>query len=344
MNVSLKALICGLLASLSCLLLLLLQPVEREVPGWGYDVSRNTGDYLNHHLPPLIVPENLCAKNVFLLIMVCSAPANSESRNAIRETWGSQENLLGHSVYLNFFIGGTSDSSLQRDLLEESSQYGDIIQENFIDSYYNLTLKTIHMLKVTVRHCSNTNFLLKIDDDMYVNVPKMMSLLLGKGNSKNLLLGRKACRTTPIRSPWSKWYTPKYIYDKEVLPDFLSGTGYLMSLEVAQKLHVVSKLIPLIHLEDLYTTGICAEKAGITPEHNGDFTYGILPDEPCIFYNTITMHHFSPGKLRKTHKELSSPSIKDHCSGYEQMFSAPYWLLTNILMPRYHSSRKRICQ
>lgn len=41
----------------------------------------------------------------------------------------------------------------QRRLLNESEVYGDIIQESFIDSYNNLTLKTIMMLKWVNNNC-----------------------------------------------------------------------------------------------------------------------------------------------------------------------------------------------
>jgi Galactosyltransferase len=36
---------------------------------------------------------------------------------------------------------------LQENILEESLQHGDIIQEGFIDSYANLTVKSIMLLK-----------------------------------------------------------------------------------------------------------------------------------------------------------------------------------------------------
>lgn len=42
---------------------------------------------------------------------------------------------------------------LQLRIVNESEVYGDIIQENFIDSYNNLTLKTIMMLKWVTNNC-----------------------------------------------------------------------------------------------------------------------------------------------------------------------------------------------
>lgn len=42
---------------------------------------------------------------------------------------------------------------LQARIVNESEVYGDIIQESFVDSYNNLTLKTIMMLKWVTNNC-----------------------------------------------------------------------------------------------------------------------------------------------------------------------------------------------
>lgn len=54
-----------------------------------------------------------------------------------------------------FIVGEMVDNQTQNDLLEESKQYNDVIQESFVDSYNNLTLKTVMMLKWFNSHCQN---------------------------------------------------------------------------------------------------------------------------------------------------------------------------------------------
>lgn len=49
--------------------------------------------------------------------------------------------------------GNEQVDELQLRLVNESEVYGDIIQESFIDSYNNLTLKTIMMLKWVTNNC-----------------------------------------------------------------------------------------------------------------------------------------------------------------------------------------------
>lgn len=69
------------------------------------------------------------AAAVDLLIAVCSATAHRDRRDAIRRTWGSPENLARFDARLVFLLGQGPDS--QSSVALESSQFGDIVQEDF---------------------------------------------------------------------------------------------------------------------------------------------------------------------------------------------------------------------
>lgn len=62
-------------------------------------------------------------------------------------------------------------------LEEEGRTYRDIIQEDFLDTYFNLTLKSILALKWVTQHCTGLEYFMKADDDVFINVPKLMSYL-----------------------------------------------------------------------------------------------------------------------------------------------------------------------
>ena len=55
---------------------------------------------------------------------------------------------------------------------EENDRHGDILQESFHDSYNNLTIKSIFILKYFVRAAKyfENKFLLKTDDDSFINL------------------------------------------------------------------------------------------------------------------------------------------------------------------------------
>lgn len=52
-----------------------------------------------------------------------------------------------------FLLGLTENNETQDDITSESQTYDDVIQEGFWDSYNNLTLKSIMMLKWVVNNC-----------------------------------------------------------------------------------------------------------------------------------------------------------------------------------------------
>lgn len=46
------------------------------------------------------------------------------------------------------------------------------------------------------------------------------------------------------------------MYSGRVYPNYLSGTGYVMSADVVTRLYKAALKTPLLHLEDVYITGI----------------------------------------------------------------------------------------
>lgn len=50
-------------------------------------------------------------------------------------------------------------------------------------------------------------------------------------------------------------FTPRYMYDKKIYPNYLSGTGYVFSMDAGEKLYNASMIMPILHLEDVYLTG-----------------------------------------------------------------------------------------
>jgi beta-1,3-galactosyltransferase 1 len=93
---------------------------------------------------------------------------------------------------------------LQELVEEESLQYSDIIQEGFVDSYNNLTLKSVMMLKWVTTNCQSVWYIMKTDDDMFVNINNLVSLLKVR-NMSNLLVGALICGARPISDTQNKW-------------------------------------------------------------------------------------------------------------------------------------------
>merc|ERR1712106_1093846 len=59
---------------------------------------------------------------------------------------------------------------------EEWARFKDIVQGNFHDSYRNLTYKNIFGLLWVSNFCSQAEFVVKTDDDMYVDLYQVYTI------------------------------------------------------------------------------------------------------------------------------------------------------------------------
>lgn len=240
---------------------------------------------------------------------------------------GDTEAAEKHVFKLVFILGLPADNDTQVKVDEEISKYGDIIQEDFIDSYNNLTLKSVMMLKWVINHCQDSvRYILKTDDDMFINTPNLISTLKNKsvefekkkkGDEKEILLiGDLIYGAKPVSDSHNKWYSPKYMYSGRVYPKYLSGTGYALSIHTAKVLYEAALRTPFFHLEDIYITGLCASRARprIRAQDDSGFTYEVSPViEPCAVYRHVTSHRVPHSSLRSIIEELMTEKTVDVC-------------------------------
>ena len=152
--------------------------------------------------PPIIDPQP-CDDMHPISVFIHSAGRSSgkyfERRQAVRNTWVSQMKELGISAY--FAIALNPKQTVNEELKKESDRYQDIIQFQFIDAYYNLTLKAISILRWIDRKCQNSTHILKTDDDVIVNIPYILDKLsdLKPGFSGDLLSKSKVLRDPKSR-------------------------------------------------------------------------------------------------------------------------------------------------
>ncbi|KAJ8686207.1 hypothetical protein QAD02_022001 [Eretmocerus hayati] len=286
-----------------------------QLHGWGYNTTRDTCTYIRpENVTTILDPKYICSEtpSPYLLIVVCSAVRNVNARLAIRNTWGNKSHLdatYNSSVRLVFLLGQSDNDTLNSFVMDEGHLYNDIIQESFHDTYNNLTLKSVMLLKWAVANCDKLTFLMKTDDDMFINVPALVKALKGRSKVNGTLTGALICNARPITDPKNKWYTPKYMYSERTYPNYLSGTGYVMSLDVAHQLYKAALSTPVLHLEDVYVTGLCAKRAGVRPVNHYGFSYVPRKVDVCALRETITAHKINPSTMHNIWNKLNDSAV-----------------------------------
>ena len=130
-----------------------------------------------------------------IFIAVTSAPGNFKKRMEVRQTWKKHLKAMDQKKHIllagfAFIMGTTDDELTQSKIIEENKSWGDIIQIELNDTYANLTLKNAALIYWLYRYCTNFDYVLKYDDDVYVNVRNLVHFVqLYKQQSNYVMLG-----------------------------------------------------------------------------------------------------------------------------------------------------------
>jgi len=264
-----------------------------------------------HDYQYLINPESsICGHHdVSLLIMVTSGLKHQERRQAIRETWGSDLNLGKHSAKIVFLLGTTEfpDSALEKEVKSEMNENGDIVREDFLDSYQNLTLKTIAGVKWASQFCQQAKFLMKTDDDMYLNLDNIQEYLFREHKtSQKVITGCVKNDPNGPHKPLSANGKPAPALPfKSVHPLFMAGAGYVISGDLITPLYEASLDITLVKVEDAFLTGYCARRVGgVRKIHHEKFSCGELVNTDCEMTKKFSGHKVTPSRMRKIHQSI----------------------------------------
>jgi hypothetical protein len=196
--------------------------------------------------------ESICKnKNLTLLTFVLTRRDNFIQRETIRTTWANK--TLFSQMRVIFLIGSSNDTQLDKKIENESKLNGDIVQESFQDTYLNLTLKTIQGIKWVSNYCSNAKYVLKVDDDVFVNSFSLLNYLDNlKLKTKNNLLCRLRKRSPIVRDLNSKFYISYNITKKKFYSQYCDGPAYIFQGNLASALYKASLHIKYFKLEDVY--------------------------------------------------------------------------------------------
>lgn len=214
-----------------------------------------------------------------VVILIHSAPSNFARRATIRETWGyhgiTKLLLRYRQVLINyptrpldprslllFIVGAVNSTDVEQKLATESMVHDDILQGSFVDSYQNMTYKHAAVLKWFVYNCPDASFLLKADDDVFINTPflytylgkpRIFSHFLHQG--KLLFCNANTGNMPIIREPKSKWYVSPEEYPGRTFPPYCSGFTILYSADVVLELYKAVQSLPYFFIDDAHITG-----------------------------------------------------------------------------------------
>lgn len=279
--------------------------------------------------PTLLRPDGVCGAGAkdekdppLLLLAIKTTELNFKNRQAIRQTWGragwvtrwktnsSRGEEGGGYVRRVFLLGKENPEELGVDVSElvqlESRRYGDILQWDFKDTFFNLTLKDVLFWSWFSQSCGETQFVFKGDDDVFVNTPKIITYLQEQLKTPSshktmmeFMVGDVIGAAKPHRVNKSKYFIPDSFY-RGLYPAYAGGGGVVYSGQLTKRLHHVSKRVHLFPIDDVYV-GMCMVQLNAYPIHHPAFLTFDFPgkeeDEPCSYHRILVVHKRSPEQL-----------------------------------------------
>ena len=265
---------------------------------------------LNQDLDILIENKQTCFDengkdlSVLLLIVVKSKMDNFDHRAAIRETWGSKNNKYNAPVRVVFLLGTRpKNREFQQRVLSEHEVNQDIIQGNFIDDYYNNTLKLLVGLQWATTRCPDGRYVAFVDDDFFVAPQKIINKAVRLKYNK-FMFGNVIRKALPFRNSFSKWVISEEEYSYKFWPPYLLGGCFLTPILTARDLSIASLYTKFLRFDDVFL-GIVAHKLGIRLVHEHE----IYPQRLHFSgmketgHSVLAVHGYSPSELRVVWKE-----------------------------------------
>ncbi|CAH1183831.1 unnamed protein product [Phaedon cochleariae] len=210
------------------------------------------------------------------IVIVHSSPENFVKRKTIRETWGGKTN----NVSLLFALGHTENVQIHKEIEREYEVHQDLLEGSFLDTYHNLTYKHVMELKYTVYHCPEVKYLVKLDDDVFVNMPNLKEFIhlynLENANSTSILCSRMSGNPV-LRS--GRWGVPVEEYPDEYYPDHCSGFAIIYPQRAVAALYAQAQKTKYFWIDDAFVSGIVAKGAGLTHTEIADL---FLSDEEVV--------------------------------------------------------------
>ncbi|CAN9514713.1 unnamed protein product [Ophioblennius macclurei] len=249
--------------------------------------------------PVLLQPSGECgaqakdeSERPLLLFAIKTMEGNFRNRHAIRQSWGREGFVKGWwgnasgggegggYVRRVFLLGKADHNESSVDyshmLKIESELYEDMLQWDFHDTFFNLSLKDVLFWKYFSESCGQTAFVFKGDDDVFVNTPKMVAYLLDQLRvprafkaMRDFMVGDVIVGASPNRDNSSKYFIPENFY-RGYYPRYAGGGGVVYSGLLTKRLHQVSERVHLYPIDDVFV-GMCMIRLNAFPVYHPAF-------------------------------------------------------------------------
>ncbi|KAK2556527.1 UDP-GalNAc:beta-1 [Acropora cervicornis] len=154
-----------------------------------------------------------------------------------------------------FMLGKAARSEMHHTIMEEVEQHGDMLIGDYVDTYRNITTKLLMAFQWATK--IKCHYVLKTDDDVYIDIPKLVTWLKGR-DVKESIYGGVTYNSVVVRRKSHKHYVSPDDLSLHRYPLYCRGSMFVLSRNLIPKMVDLSKQIRRIGPDDAYI-GILAQ-------------------------------------------------------------------------------------
>ncbi|XP_035826997.1 beta-1,3-galactosyltransferase 5 [Aplysia californica] len=196
------------------------------------------------------------------IVTVHTAPAHIQHRNMFRKIYGDFRNTKPYRLKVVFLLGLVSNQAEDERLKAEAARHHDIVQGNFLDHYHNLTYKAIMGFQWLDERCKGLKLLLRLDDDTFVHVQKLIELWESKHSGESSTIMCEAVYNDPVRRA-GRWRVSQAEINATRYR-FHHCLGYFAALSpgLIPRMHAAAKQLQFFWIDDVFMYGMVPKLLG----------------------------------------------------------------------------------
>ena len=247
--------------------------------------SNNTFGFADAIYQPRLDDE--VGKTYFMVVIVSSSPHDQKHtalRESIRENWGNCANLkqldneyidyidkaVSIDCKLYFYMGLSERKKMNALNKKELEKYNDLVIGDFKDSYFNMTRKLLFALN-WISANTKSKYILKADDDVFINIPQLVVKLNTVYKHKENLYGGYVYFASVNRDKSHRHYLTRDEFPDGWYPPYSKGSQLVISSHLLKPLIQMSTRIKRFQIDDAYI-GILMNHIGVVPTSIKEFT------------------------------------------------------------------------
>ncbi|EPB69639.1 N-acetyllactosaminide 3-alpha-galactosyltransferase [Ancylostoma ceylanicum] len=226
-----------------------------------------------------------------MTVIVVSKVDDFDARDRWRTEYAWRSSREMHGFKLVFPVGTTSNSTVLPRLEREAMKHGDILQGDYEDTYRNLTLKHLSVLRYVSAVCSPLKAVVKMDVDVNWNLVAT-SLYIKSFPRNKCLVSCFRVIGKPYREDADVWFVTREEYPYDSYPPFCLGMAYIATeCAIANMLDAATQ-VKFFWIDDVFTTGILRERSNTTLMDNSLYylPYDYMTESRRSYWEDVLFH------------------------------------------------------